>query len=184
MYYRDFVKYVTRKIADHTEMQPISVKEHFVFWISKVFHIGMFVVLPGILLGWGKTFLGYGIAVLVVGFILAIVFQLAHIVEDLEFVTPDPKTDNLLVENDWAIHQMKTTANFGTRNKVLSWMLGGLNFQVEHHLFPRISHVHYPQLNKILIATCKEFNVKYHEFPSMISAVKSHVIHLRHVGSA
>jgi linoleoyl-CoA desaturase len=73
-------------------MQPISVKEHFVFWISKVFHIGMFVVLPGILVGWGKTFLGYGIAAsLVVGFILAIVFQLAHIVEDLDFVTPAEK---------------------------------------------------------------------------------------------
>jgi len=184
VYYRDFVKYITRKIADHTEMQPISVKEHFVFWISKVFHIGLFIVLPGILIGWGKTFLGYGVASLVVGFTLAIVFQLAHVVEDVDFVAPAVNADNLVVENDWAVHQMNTTANFGTRSKVLSWLLGGLNFQVEHHLFPRISHVHYPDLNKILMKTCEEFNVKYREFPSMLSAVKSHVVHLRHVGRA
>jgi linoleoyl-CoA desaturase len=127
--------------------------------------------------------LGYGVASLVVGFVLAIVFQLAHIVEDLNFINPD-NIKSVNVEDDWAVHQMNTTANFATNSKVLSWLLGGLNFQVEHHLFPRISHVHYPQLNEILIRTCDDFGVKYKEYPSMFSAIKSHVLHLRQIGKA
>jgi len=182
-YYRDFNKYITRKIADHTPMQKITLKEHLIFWASKIVHVGIFVVLPALLIGWGKTLLGYGVAILVLGFTLAIVFQLAHVVEDIEFITPT-NSDKVDIESDWAVHQMNTTANFATKSKVLSWLLGGLNFQVEHHLFPRVSHVHYPQLNKILKQTCKEFNIHYREFPNMLSAVKSHVLHLKHIGQA
>lgn len=183
VYYRDFIKYFTRKIAELTPLQKMSLKEHIIFWSSKLFHVGFFLILPAYVVGWKETLIGYGIAALVVGFVLAIVFQLAHIVEDLKFVNPDNSTA-ISVEDDWAVHQMNTTANFATKSKVLSWLLGGLNFQVEHHLFPRISHVHYPQLNAILISTCQEFGVKYREYPSMMSAIKSHIIHLKQIGSA
>jgi linoleoyl-CoA desaturase len=74
--------------------------------------------------------------------------------------------------------------NFATRSKSMSWILGGLNFQVEHHLFPKISHVHYPAINKIVKATCKEYGVNYREFPTVVSAIKSHFIHLKQVGQA
>ena len=183
VYYRDFVKYFTGKIAEHTPLQKMSTKEHIIFWSSKIFHIGFFIVLPSYVAGWKETLLGYGVAALVVGFVLAIVFQLAHIVEDLNFINPENK-NSINVEDDWAVHQMNTTANFATNSKVLSWLLGGLNFQVEHHLFPRISHVHYPKLNEILIRTCDDFGVKYKEYPSMFSAIKSHVLHLRQIGKA
>ncbi|MBW3544503.1 MAG: fatty acid desaturase, partial [Bacteroidetes bacterium] len=84
----------------------------------------------------------------------------------------------------WAVHQISSTANFGTKSRALNWMLGGLNFQVEHHLFPRISHVHYPHINKIVRETCQEYGVVYHEFPSMFSAFCSHLKHLKRVGVA
>jgi linoleoyl-CoA desaturase len=87
------------------------------------------------------------------------------------------------IETEWAVHQIKTTANFATENKVVNWMLGGLNFQVEHHLFPRISHVHYPKINKIVKETCRDFNINYLEFPTMSSAIRSHLLHLKKVGS-
>ena len=183
VYYRDFVKYFTGKIAEHTPLQKMSTKEHIIFWTSKIFHIGFFIIIPSYFAGWKETLLGYGIASIVVGFVLAIVFQLAHIVEDLNFINPDNQ-NSINVEDDWAVHQMNTTANFATNSKVLSWLLGGLNFQVEHHLFPRISHVHYPKLNEILIKTCNDFGVKYKEYPSMLSAIKSHVLHLRQIGKA
>ena len=85
-------------------------------------------------------------------------------------------------EDEWAIHQIKTTANFATISTFLTWFLGGLNYQVEHHLFPRISHIHYPNLAKIVKETCAEFDVTYTEFKTFASALKSHVQHLRHMG--
>ena len=81
-------------------------------------------------------------------FVLSLVFQLAHTVEHTAF--PVPAEDTGKLEDEWAVHQIKTTASFATNNKVVSWLVGGLNFQIRHHLFPKISHVHYPAINKII----------------------------------
>jgi linoleoyl-CoA desaturase len=102
---------------------------------------------------------------------LATVFQLAHVVEETEFKTIDQSK----VEEEWMIHQIQSTANFATGSKVLTWLLGGLNFQVEHHLFPKISHVHYPALNRIVKQTCKEYKIQYNEFRSFWTAFRSHL---------
>jgi linoleoyl-CoA desaturase len=117
---------------------------------------------------------------LAMGFTLAIVFQLAHVVEhtEFEFAKVDPKT----IESEWAIYQVKTTANFAPRNKIISWFVGGLNYQIEHHLFPRVSHVHYPALSKIVKDTCAKFNLPYNEFPTMVSAIVSHFRMMRILG--
>jgi len=128
------------------------------------------------------TLVGYGVMVFVTGLFIAVVFQLAHVVEHTDFV--DPSTDGSRIENEWAVHQVNTTVNFATHNKVWNWLFGGLNFQVEHHLFPRISHVHYPEINKRLKQVCAECNVQYREFPSLRSALWSHLMHLRQVGAA
>jgi linoleoyl-CoA desaturase len=82
------------------------------------------------------------------------------------------------------VHQLKTTANFATRSRLVSWFVGGLNFQVEHHLFPRISHVHYPAINKIIKKTCAEFKVPYIEYRTMLQAVASHISYLKRIGNA
>ncbi len=74
---------------------------------------------------------------------------------------------------------VKTTANFATNNRLACWFMGGLNFQVEHHLFPKISHIHYPKINKIIKSTCQEFNVTYIEYKRIIDAVASHIAHLK-----
>ena len=90
------------------------------------------------------------------------VFQLAHTVEHTSFPVPDEDTGRL--EDEWAVHQLKTTANFATNNKVVSWLVGGLNFQIEHHLFPKISHVHYPAISKIIRNACEEYGIPYIEY--------------------
>jgi linoleoyl-CoA desaturase len=110
------------------------------------------------------------------------VFQLAHVVESVSF--NDPEDTNGIIEEEWAIHQINTTSNFATRNPLVSWFTGGLNYQVEHHLFPRISHVHYPALNKIVRETCEKFDVQYHEYGTVIAAVRSHTRHLKTMGIA
>jgi linoleoyl-CoA desaturase len=88
------------------------------------------------------------------------------------------------IEQEWAIHQVSTTANFDTDNKIISWLLGGLNFQIEHHLFPRISHIHYPKISELVKETCKEYNVKYVEYTTMFKAFHSHLFHIRKLGMA
>jgi linoleoyl-CoA desaturase len=119
---------------------------------------------------------------LVTGFVLSIVFQLAHTVEHTHFPLPDTATGKM--ENDWAIHQVKTTANFATRNKLVSWLVGGLNFQIEHHLFPKISHIHYPEISRIIKQVCEEYGISYIEYPRVRYAVVSHIKFLRQMGRA
>lgn len=183
VFYRDFKKYFTGKIAKYTPIRNMTVKEHIIFWVSKVVHFSVFIVIPMVFAGVWQTILGYVIVTFVLGLVISVVFQLAHIVEGTEFVTP-PSETGMNVETEWAIHQVKTTANFATRNPAVNWLLGGLNFQVEHHLFPGISHVHYPKINKILRETCQEFNVKYMEFSTVTGAFVSHLRYLKNVGVA
>ncbi len=116
----------------------------------------------------------------VAGFILAAIFQMAHIIEEVDQPLPDAdgKIDNL-----WAVHQLQTTANFSTDNLLLNWYAGGLNFQVEHHLFPKICHIHYKPLSKIVKETALEYGVPYHEMPTFMSAVRSHLRLLKKLGS-
>lgn len=182
IFYNDLKKYFSGMIADNTPMKPMSLKEHIIFWTSKVFYVGLFIGLPMAMVGVLPTLAGYGVMVFVTGLVIAVVFQLAHVVEDTEFVHPEGEKHE--IGSEWAIHQVATTVNFATHNRVWNWLFGGLNFQVEHHLFPRISHVHYPELNKRLKQVCAEFNIQYREFPSLRSALWSHLMHLRRVGMA
>ena len=179
IFWMDFHKYFTRKIGP-TPIRKMSVSEHFGFWITKLSYLGLFIGLPIFLKGWVATIIGYSVILFVTGLTIAVVFQLAHVVGDCQFPTPDP--DSNKIEEEWALHQVHTTANFATKNKIVSWFMGGLNFQVEHHLFPRISHIHYPAISKLVRETCQEFNVKYIEYPTVLSAIGAHIKHLRELG--
>jgi len=113
------------------------------------------------------------------GVILTVIFQLAH---SLEGTTHPMPTSLGVIENDWAIHQMNTTTNFSPKNKLLSWYVGGLNFQVEHHLFPKISHIHYPAIAPIVEQTAREFNIPYLQYETFGSALKAHIAFLKKLG--
>jgi linoleoyl-CoA desaturase len=130
--------------------------------------------------GWASWLIGYLVAGLTVSIVIAYVFQLAHAVEGPEFDSVG--IDDKMIESEWAIHQIKTTANFAPDSKIISWFVGGLNFQVEHHLFPRISHIHYPEVSKIVKQKCEEFNLPYHCFPTFMQALSSHVKTMKKLG--
>jgi linoleoyl-CoA desaturase len=178
VFYDDFVKYFSRKVAPHMDAKSLSAREQFIFWFTKFCYIIIYIAMPIIMLGWLKGIVGFFIVTFVTGLFISIVFQLAHVVEITEF--PQHKE----IEKEWAVHQISTTSNFATSNGFLFWLLGGLNFQVEHHLFPRVSHVHYPQISKLVKETCHEFNVTYNEYTSMSKAFLSHLIYLRRMGIA
>ncbi len=181
VYVRDFMKYFSGKIAGQP-LKNMTVGEHFIFWISKLIYFFLFLAVPIYFVGLGPTMVGYFTMLAIQGIILAVVFQLAHVVEDTTFPMPDEATNK--IENTVLMHQMETTANFCTKNKFMHWYTGGLNFQIEHHLFPKISHVHYDQLSKIVQDLCKKYNINYKEYPTFFKAVKSHVMHLKMVGRA
>ncbi|MBK7666053.1 MAG: acyl-CoA desaturase [Sphingobacteriaceae bacterium] len=150
--------------------------------IHKVVYLGYNLVLPLIFIEapiW-QILLGFFAMHFTCGLILALIFQPAHVVEETEF--PTPAADGVQMEDDWASHQMKTTANFAPKNWLLSWFVGGLNFQVEHHLFPNICHVHYKKIAPIIKETAKEFNLPYHSKPTFIGAVISHAKLLYQLG--
>ena len=151
------------------------------FWGFKLFHAFLFVFLPIYRLGWFDWMISFAIFTMVAGFVLSMVFQLAHTVEHTAFPVADIVTGKM--EDEWAIHQIRTTANFATRNPVVSWLVGGLNFQIEHHLFPKISHVHYPAISKIIRQACQEYGLVYIEYPRVRYAVASHVAFLRADGA-
>jgi linoleoyl-CoA desaturase len=114
---------------------------------------------------------GFMLMHFVAGVVLTLIFQLAHTIEETSHPMPDSKGN---IDNEWAIHQLQTTANFSRKNKWLSWYVGGLNFQVEHHLFPKICHVHYPAIAPIVKETAEEFGIPYLEHATLLSALRSH----------
>lgn len=122
----------------------------------------------------------YAVAALVLGTALAVVFQVAHCVGEAAF--PLPSADVGRIEQAWAIHQAETTVDFARPSRVIAWLLGGLNFQIEHHLFPRISHVNYPAISKVVEQTCRDFGVAYTEHRSFREGVIAHFRWLRRMG--
>ncbi len=112
---------------------------------------------------------------------MSVVFQLAHCHEEAEF--PLSKKNPPEMDTSWMIHQLETTANFARNNKILCWYIGGLNYQIEHHLFPRISHVNYPAISKIVEETSKEFGIRYFSFDTFRSSIVSHFNWLYKLGN-
>ena len=139
-------------------------------------------ILPLIFLpfAWWQITLGFLLMHFISGLILALIFQPAHVIEETEFFMPDK---DISVENNWAIHQLLTTSNFAQKSRIFSWLVGGLNFQVEHHLFPHICHVHYRNLSKIVKQTAEEYNIPYYQHETFRGAVTSHFKLLHALGT-
>ncbi|MBC7536914.1 MAG: acyl-CoA desaturase [Ferruginibacter sp.] len=176
----DFTKYFSRKIFT-TAAWKLTLKNHIIFWLTKAYYVAVFMVIPIMVWGWAGWLVGFLVANAVMGLTLSFVFQLAHVVENTEFEhIPLDETKHL--ETAWAEHQLKTTANFAMESKVVSWFVGGLNFQIEHHLFPKVSHVHYPALSKIVQEKCKEYNMPYHNNTTLMDAIASHLRVMKQLG--
>ncbi|MCW3073156.1 MAG: Linoleoyl-CoA desaturase [Flaviaesturariibacter sp.] len=178
LFLTDYIKYFNKKVVI-TEMK-MSTWDHVVFWSGKLLYWFFYAVIPIYFIGWQPWLAGFLIVHLVMGITLAVVFQLAHVVEKTEFESADeaPK----MLDREWAAHELRTTANFAPDNKWISWFVGGLNYQVEHHLFPRISHVHYPALSRIVREQCEKFGLPYHYYPTMLEAIASHVRVMKALG--
>ena len=149
--------------------------------IYKLIYLFVILGLPILLTDftWWQVLLGFIIMHLVTGCILSTVFQMAHVVEGAEQPMPN---ENYIIECDWAVHQLKTTSDFGRNNLFLNWYIGGLNFQIEHHLFPNICHIHYRKIAPIVERTAHQFGLTYNLKPTFFNALASHVKRLKELG--
>ncbi|MBK6267391.1 acyl-CoA desaturase [Marivirga sp. S37H4] len=149
---------------------------------NKFWYIGLTLVLPILATGiiWWQVLLGFLLMQFISGLILALVFQPAHVIEATNFYKAD---ENGSMENNWAIHQFQTTSNFANSSAWFSWIVGGLNHQIEHHVFPNICHIHYRDIAPIVKKTAEKYNVPYHHHKSFGSALKSHFTLLNKLGT-
>ena len=175
----DYLKYFRRRIQK-MPINKIDPKEHVIFWVSKALYAFFYVLLPLWCVGWEAWLVGFLIANGVMGLTLSLVFQLAHAVEKTDSAVAGE--GHSVIASEWAVHEIKTTANFAGKNKMITWLIGGLNFQIEHHLFPQVSHIHYPALSKIVRKQCEAFGLPYNYYPSMAQAILSHVRVMRNLG--
>jgi linoleoyl-CoA desaturase len=180
---KDFVGLLRYKKKGLLKMQNIDFKKALRnLIITKVFYYAYALVLPMIFAPtWWIALIGYLIMHFVAGFVLGIVFQCAHVVENTDYPKPQ-ETGNM--ETDFYVHQLTTTANFGSGSNFFSWFVGGLNFQVEHHLFPNICHIHYNKISPIVKKTALEFGYPYHSFSTFFKALSCHTRHLKQLGRA
>jgi len=148
---------------------------------GKIAYVLIIVGLPLIFspFSWWLIILGFITMHLIAGLFMSLVFQMAHVVENAEQPVPDSEG---VIEKEWAIHEMETTVNFSRKSRLFAYIIGGLNYQVEHHLFPNICHVHYRAISPIVERTAREFGVPYNENLTFIGAIGSHLRMLRALG--
>ncbi|HXR11099.1 MAG TPA: acyl-CoA desaturase [Gaiellaceae bacterium] len=146
---------------------------------GKLVFVGWAIVVPLLVYPWWVVVLGYVGFTMITSLVTATTFQLAHCVEEAEFTSPEQLEASRRV---WAVHEVETTVDFCPRNSVLTWLLGGLNYQIEHHLFPRVAHTHYPQIAEIVRRNAARHGVRYTVQPTLRAALRSHHRHVRALG--
>ncbi len=177
--FKQSYQYLKRKLSYGKFPNPATQWTKLI--IGKIIYYAVWVVLP-LFLGftWWQVLIGFFIMHYTAGIILSITFQLAHVMPNTDMPLPD-KDGNM--EHTWAIHQLFTTSNFAPKNKLVEYYTGGLNHQVEHHIFPHISHIHYKKIAKIVRETAKEFNLPYNEYKTFFGAFSEHLKQLNYLGT-
>jgi len=177
--FKQLYKYLKRGLSYGKSANPAV--QWTILAISKIIYVLVWIVIPILVLSvsWWKILIGFFVMHYVAGLILSITFQLAHVMPDTQMPLPDQEGN---IKNTWAIHQLFTTANFAPKNKLVGWFTGGLNRQIEHHLFSHISHIHYKDLAKIVKKTAKEFNLPYNEYKTTRKAIALHFQQLKELG--
>jgi linoleoyl-CoA desaturase len=177
---KDYIKFFKKTIGDSHQNNHPKI-EYFNLFLYKIMYYSIFMVAPLLLmdLTWWQFLIGFVAMNIAEGLVLGLVFQLAHVVENTKITYPNEENN---MEEAWAAHQMLTTANFARKSKLASFLCGGLNLQVEHHLFPKVCHIHYSKISDIVKSTAAEFNLPYNENRSFFSAIRSHYFFLKKLG--
>jgi len=181
VFLKDYKKLSQKNIGPYQNRKHPK-QEMIMLVLTKVAYYAYTIAVPLLVLDitiW-QFLIGFFTMHLTAGIILGVIFSLAHVVENTEHPAGD---ENNKMPDSWAVHQMKTTNNFAMDNSIVNWYVGGLNFQVEHHLFPNICSIHYKNLSPIVQQTAQEFNVPYNYHNTLSDAIASHYRQLKYLGS-
>lgn len=178
---KDYVILSKDKVGGLTKPKT-PTKEIIRLFGYKLVYYTLFLIIPILVINlpWYMIVLGFVLMHLVEGLTLALIFQVSHIIEGVSFLKPDEKG---VMENSWAAHQVLTSANYGMNSPTVVFLTGGLNFQIEHHLFPNICHIHYPNIAPIVKQTAEEFGLRYVEYKTFMDALRSHARTLKRFGT-
>jgi len=179
VFVKDYRKFHQKRIGKY-ENDNIPTSEFFIMYFSKLVYYILILVIPMIMIhyAWWHILLGFVLMHAFEGFAVAIIIQMSHMVEGVEF--PQPK--NGVIQNSWAVHQLKTTVDYAKNNWLVVFLFGGLNLHVEHHLFQNICHVHHRPISRIVEQTAREFNVPYQSIETFSGACSSHYKYLKKMG--
>jgi len=178
-FFDDFKEMIRGQIAANHRIPRPKGGDLAIFFVGKAFFVTWVFVIPSLVHRVWVVLVFYVLMEAVLGITMSLVFLLAHMVEPADFPLPQ---ETGRIEKPWAVHQVETAVDFSRESRVAAWLLGGLNFQIEHHLFPRYCHVNYPAISKIVEQTCKEFGVKYGDHKTMGNGIVSHFRFLRALG--
>lgn len=179
---KDFIRILRYQKNGLIKKHKANIKREWcILIVTKIFYTGYIFIIPLLVtsLLWWQILIGFFMMHYLAGFVLAIIFQPAHVVEGTTFPLPD---EHRTLETSWAIHQLTTTTNFGNNSRWFSWYVGGLNFQIEHHLFPNVCHVHYRKIAGIVKETAREFGLPYKSFKTFLGALAGHARLLKDLG--
>ena len=179
---KDFKKLVLYKKKGFIKSKGEFNKYLAIIFLQKLIYFTVFIGTPMVYLDWsfGMTLGMFIFMEGVTGLLLSFIFQTAHIMPDNKFLNQEEP----LIQENWAEHQLLTTTNYGRKSKILCWFSGGLNFQIEHHLFPNICHIHYPKIAEIVRDTAKEYGLPYFEFKTFHEAIYAHYNQLKTLGAS
>ena len=180
VFIKDYIKFFKKEIGNYDNKSHPRA-EYVILFLSKAVYYTLFIIIPFVFIKalWWQILLGFLVMHFVQGLTMAIIFMLAHVVEETDFPLPN---DTGTIKNTWAVHQLYTTADFGRSNSLLSFLCGGLNFQIEHHLYPRVCHVHYKQISEIVKETAAEYHLRYNDNSTFTGAIGSHIRFLKTLG--
>lgn len=180
VFVKDYKYILQRDLGPYKNIKhPIS--EIALLIIGKLLYYTYMIIIPLFVINvaWWQFIIGFIIMNLTAGIILGVIFQLAHVVEGTDHPAPNAEG---VIENAWTVHEMETSSDFAQKNKVLSWYIGGLNFQIEHHLFPKVCSIHYPAISAIVRELAEKYHVRYNYQPTLLSAIRSHYLTLKKFG--
>jgi linoleoyl-CoA desaturase len=182
---KDYLQVVRYKQHDLLVKQKVSLKQAvFRITLYKIFYYAYIIVLPILFSGmpWYFVLMGFLLMHFTAGLLLSCIFQPSHIIETSAFLPPVNTDGDRRMKDTWAVHEVVNTTDFAPGNRLLTWFIGGLNYQIEHHLFTDICHVHYPKLSAIVRSAAAAFNIPYHVEPTFLKALREHARMLKVLG--